>query len=471
VSAGGPSGLGRGAAYGVAATGLEKAVALGIALYLSRHLGLGDYGRYAFVLGYMNFFQVVPDAALEAVLITRVVAEGADAAATAGRGVAVRLLVSLTGAALGLGTLWLATGDPVMERAAAVWAIGLVASALTPYRVLLRAGLDMRRYLVLLAAQGAVALVLLALAVRAAAGLPVTVGAVAGAAVAALGLGRLLVGGGVRLAFDATLARGLVAAAWPLAGTTLAVVGAQQALQLLLLHHHGPDEVALLGGPQKLVEAVGLLPQALMLSVLPALAAAGRAPASASARAGDVARLLVVVLLPVAATLEVWAEPVLTVGLGARFAPAAPVLRILALVTVLGATGLVLTNLLVATGLQRALFAVNVGTAVGMVILGAALVPAYGAAGAAGAFVGGLLAGQVTLLAMPATRPLVRPVLGAVVRPLGVGAVVVATAAALGGSPLAGALVLLVAYPLSLLASGAVTRADLSRWRAEGSVG
>ena len=58
----GPSGLGRGAAYGVVATGLEKAVSLGIALYLSRALGLGDYGRYAFVLGYMNFFQVVPDA-------------------------------------------------------------------------------------------------------------------------------------------------------------------------------------------------------------------------------------------------------------------------------------------------------------------------------------------------------------------------------------------------------------------------
>jgi O-antigen/teichoic acid export membrane protein len=466
----GPSGLGRGAAYGVVATGLEKAVALGIALYLSRHLGLGDYGRYAFVLGYMNFFQVVPDAALEAVLVTRLVGAGPGAAATAGRGACVRLLVSTIGATLGLTTLWLATGDGVMERAAAVWSAGLLASALTPYRVLLRAGLDMRRYLVLLAAQGGVALVLLALAVRESAGLPATVGAVAGAAVAALGLGRLLVGDGVRLRFDPTMGRSLVAAAWPLAGTTLAVVGAQQALQLLLLHHHGTDEVALLGGPQKLVEAVGLLPQALMLSVLPALAAAGRAPAAASARAGDAARLLVVVLLPVAAVLEVWAEPVLTAGLGARFAPAAPVLRILALVTLLGATGLVLTNLLVATGLQRALFVVNAGTAAGMVALGALLVPAYGAAGAAGAFAGGLLAGQVTLLAMPATRPLVRPVLASVVRPLGVGMLAAATAGALGGSPLAGALVLIVAYPVVLVVSGAVTRADLSRWRAEGRV-
>ena len=59
----GPSGLGRRAAYAVLATGIEKAVALGIALYLPRrHLGLEDYGRYTFVLAYLNFFQVLPDA-------------------------------------------------------------------------------------------------------------------------------------------------------------------------------------------------------------------------------------------------------------------------------------------------------------------------------------------------------------------------------------------------------------------------
>ena len=40
-------GLAGGAALGLLAVALEKVTALGIALYLPRHLGLDDYGRYA----------------------------------------------------------------------------------------------------------------------------------------------------------------------------------------------------------------------------------------------------------------------------------------------------------------------------------------------------------------------------------------------------------------------------------------
>src|SRR2546428_10461147 len=76
--------------------------------------------------------------------------------------------------------------------------------------------------------------------------------------------------------------RALIAEAWPLAASTLAVMGAQQVLQLLLLRLHGAPEVGLLGGARKLTEAIGLLPQALMLSVLPALSLAAATPAGAA---------------------------------------------------------------------------------------------------------------------------------------------------------------------------------------------
>ena len=66
-----PSGLGGPAVHGILALGLEKMVALGIALYLPRHLGLADYGRYVFLVSYLGFFQALPDAALEVVLVAR----------------------------------------------------------------------------------------------------------------------------------------------------------------------------------------------------------------------------------------------------------------------------------------------------------------------------------------------------------------------------------------------------------------
>ena len=76
------------------------------------------------------------------------------------------------------------------------------------------------------------------------------------------------------MAADPRLARSLVVEGWPLAGTALVLLGGQQLVQLALLRLHGAEEVALLGAAQRLVEALGLLPRALMLTVLPALSRA-----------------------------------------------------------------------------------------------------------------------------------------------------------------------------------------------------
>ena len=461
-----PAGLGGRAVHGILALGLEKTVALGIALYLPRHLGLADYGRYAFLLSYLGFFQALPDAALEAVLVARLARAAADeAGALAGRGARVRLAVSLVGGIAGLALLALAVHDAELLCGGVVGAAGLVASAATPYRALLRARLRMSAYVGLLAAQAALAVGLLAAVVVAGGGLVAVFAAVSAAAVAGLGLGRLLVGPGARLAADRAVRRALIAEAWPLAASTLAVVGAQQVLQLLLLRLHGAPEVGLLGGARKLTEAIGLLPQALMVSVLPALSLAAATPAGAAGAARAAARGLVIALLPPAAALALWAEPVLTGFFGPSFAAAAPVLRVLAPATLLGATGAVLTNLLVAVGRQRTLLRVTAGAAAGMIALGAALVPTYGAVGAAAAFVAVSLAGQVALLALPATRAEVAPVLAATVSPLALGAGAVAATVALGPSVPVGAALLLGAYPAALCLTGTVTRADLARWR------
>ena len=461
-----PGGLGRGAAYALVATGLERAVALGIALYLPRHLALADYGRYAFVLSYLNFFQALPDVGLEAVLVVRLAGAGAEAAAVAGRGALVRLLTSLAGASTGIALLALVGSDGMVVRAAAVWAAALLATAATPYRALLRARLAMGRYLALMAAQGGVALALLALVVRARGGLLEVMAAVGAANLSGLALGRLLGGPGARLRLDAGLGRALVAAAWPLVGSTLALVAAQQVLQIVLMREHGAGEMGLLGGAQKLTDAVNLLPSALMVSVLPALAAASaRSPDVAVRAARDAARLLALVLAPVAGALVIWPEPVLATVFGSPFAAAAPALRVLAMMTLLVATATVLMNVLLAAGRQRALFAATAGSALLMAGAGPVLVRAYGATGTAMAMASAMLVGQAALAVSPATRPHVAAVLGAVIRPTAVGAACAMLVAELRAGPALGFTLLAVLYPLGLYATATVTRADLARWR------
>ena len=464
-------GLAGGAAYGVLAVALEKTVALGIALYLPRHLGVADYGRYALLVSYLGFFQVLPDTSLEAVLVARLARAGTHAGGTAGRAALLRLVVSLAGAILGLGVLALVARDGTLLVAGGVAAAGLAAGAGSPYRALLRARLHLGRYVVLLGSQALIAIARLAAAIAADGGLVVILGASSVAAFAGVLLGRLLVGPGARLRADAGLGRALLVEAWPLAGATLALVGAQQVLQLLVFRQHGASAVGFLGGAQKMIEAVGLLPQALMLSVLPALSLAAAVPGAASQAARDVARLLVIVLLPAVAALVLWAEPVLGTMFGRPFASASPVLvlRALAPAALLGATGSVLTNLLVAVGLQRALVRVSGASALVMVALGVALVPGFGAVGAALALVAGMLVGQLALLIVGPTRRIVGPVLAGVLSPLALGAASAGAIAGLGVPFAAGAGLLLVGYPAALLVTGTVRRADLARWVAQGS--
>jgi len=458
------TGLGREGLWALAGVVTEKLVALGIALYLPRHLGLDGYGEYALVLSTLAVFQALPDASLEAVLVTRL-ARAPAPAALAGRGAFVRLGASLAGAALGLAVLLAVTGDRATAGAGAVGALGFAANAASPYRAILRARLALGRHLVLAAAQAGLAIVLLALVVRAEGGVVPVLAATSAASVVGLVLGRALVGPGARWAADAALARAMAADAWPFAGTTLSLVAAQQVvLPALLVRLHGPGAVGLLAGAQKLVEAVGFIPQALMLSVLPALSAAAARPGGAVATAREATRVLVVAIAPAALVLAVHARELLVLALGPALAPAAPVLRALAVVGVLGATGTVIANLLLALGLQRALLRVTIGSALAMVALGVALVPSWGATGAAVAAVVAMASGQGALAVGARTGPDVRPVLAAAARPLAVACGSVAAGAAVGGP--VGALVAIVAiYPAALVASRTVTRADVARWR------
>ena len=215
-------------------------------------------------------------------------------------------------------------------RAGAIAALALAASAMNPYRMLLRARLALGRYLGLVAAQALLGVALLAVVVRAGGGLVAVFAALATAALGGLVLGRVLVGGGVGSRPDATLARELLRDAWPLAGTTAALTAAQQVVTLVLLAAHGAAAVGLLGGAQRLVDAIALVPQALMVSVLPALSMAAARPDTATARAREAARVLAVIIVPVVAALVLWAEPVLVHAFGASFAAGAPTLRWLA---------------------------------------------------------------------------------------------------------------------------------------------
>jgi O-antigen/teichoic acid export membrane protein len=456
-------GIGRGAALGVVATGLDRVAALAIAIWLPRHLGLQDYGRYTLVLTLLAFFQTLPDVSLESVLVARIAREGHTGPSLAGATATVRATASLVFGLAGIAAIWLASGDGGLAGAAMPWALGLWLTAANPYRALFRGQLRLGRYLGIVAAQTAAAVAALVVVVQAGGGLAgvLTTGAVGGAA--ALATGRLLAAARARLRIDHDVARTLVRAAIPLAATTLVLVGAQQVVQVLLLRVHGPAAVGLLGGAGRLLDAVNLLPQAVVVGLLPALAqSAGDSAPTRTAH--EAARVLALILAPVAAALAIWPSPAVTTLLGASFAAAAPVLRVLAAAALLTASGQVLTALLVAEARQRLLLTATIVSAVVTIVLGVLLVPPLGARGAAAAAAVGMLGGQVTLVMLPETRQAALGVLRAMVRPLTLAAGAAGLAVALGWSVPIGPLLLVVVYGVALVVTRTATWQDVVHW-------
>jgi O-antigen/teichoic acid export membrane protein len=133
---------------------------------------------------------------------------------------------------------------------------------------------------------------------------------------------------------------------------------------------------------------------------------------------------------------------------------------------VLTATGAVLTHLLVALSLQQALLRVNVVSAVVMLMAGTLFIPSYGLVGAAAALVVGLLSGQLTMTAMPATRTASRVVLMGLIQPLAVGLLCAVSAMTLATSSLSGVGLFLVVYPVGIFLTRTVTSSDVALWRA-----
>ena len=457
-------GFGRGAPLALVATALDKLAVLGIALWLPRHLGLADYGHYTLVVALLAFFQSLPDGSIESVLVARLSRDEGAAARLAGAAVPVRAAVSALCGVAGLAALGLASGESGLVVAGAPWALGLWIAAANPYRALLRAELRLGRYLGVIAVQAAATVSALVVVVRSGRGLGGVLATGAIGAAAALVAGRLLAGRGARPHLDALLARGLVRSATPLAATGLVLLGAQQLLAVVLLRTHGADAVGLFGGAQRLVDAVNLLPQAVVVSLLPALARSGHARAALRA-AADAARLLALLVAPLVVGLALWPRPALTVLLGAPFAAAAPVLQVLATVALLAASGQVLTALMIASGRERLLFAVTAASAGVTAGLGLALVPPFGPLGSAAAAAGGMAAGQLGLVVLPATREAALHVLGATARPLALGALAGAVASlAAGGDPVRGPLAFAAAYLAAVAGAGGISREQLVRW-------
>lgn len=203
-------------------------------------------------------------------------------------------------------------------------------------------------------------------------------------------------------------ARTMLLAGFPLVLTTLAS-GIYHRIDQVMLHKMSGDQVL---GPYviavQLTELFSALPVALMASLFPALAQSAKDDERFKRYLGETYRFLLVIVFAVCALVTPVAAPMVELLYGKQYLPTASLLIVLVWSEVPIFFGVVMSNALVAKGMQKYMAYGAIAGAGVNVLLNLVLIPRYGALGASWATVMSYcIAGIFFPLFLSGVRPII----------------------------------------------------------------
>ena len=465
ISSSSSRGPARGTLFAVLAMVLDKGGGVVVLLLIARLLGADDFGRYAALMSLLAFFQIAAEFGQEPVLV-RLLAQhrGADPEA---RGLvqgalAMRFwLASAAGVALVVAAPFvLAT---VERRVLIVAACGLVASFGIALRAVFRTSQRLEALCVTASIRIGVFTVVFLIGQWLGLGFLAAVGGWALGQFAASSTAAMLLRGWglVRPRWDSAVVARLGRSGWALALNAFLLTATLRVGHLIVLNLDGPAAVGYLAAGAQLAEAFALLPEAVMLALLPVLASYEvDAPEAQRALSVRTIRWFVLLALPAVIVVSIPAPHLLALLYGPEFAAGTPALRILAWLALLAATGTVFTNVMIARGLERSLLGINAVASVLTLTLSLLLIPRFGFRGAALATLVASATAQAILLGLPAMRADVERCLRPLVGPVVFAGLLVALGITVGGSSPAATAVALAAFGALVFLTGVVDRRD-----------
>lgn len=404
------------------------ALTAGASVFLLRHLGVVDAGRYITVMSLLAIVSGLADAGLGVVgnreYVNRASAQERRELlggllgmrlATATTGVAAAALFGVVagyGSTLVIGTLVAGIGV-ILASASSTLTVPLASS--------LRQGavtvIEVSQRLTMVA--GFAVLVILSAELSRFFVVPLAAGLVA-LLVTTLAVGRA---SSVRPRFAREQWAEIAREVAPVAAAVVVQVIYIRALVVLISLVEPGIQTGLYATSTRILELVAAVPLLAVSASFPIMARAGATDeerlAGALQRTGQATLLLVVLLI---LGLAIAADPIVRLLGGDEYAPAAPVLRIQAFALLGAGLTPVWTLGLIAIRRQRPLAVINAVALVTVVGLGLALIPALGARGAAlAAAIGEAALAVLALVMLARARPGLRPRLGYLPRTLAAG--------------------------------------------------
>lgn len=456
--------LARNTLIGLLGTLVLRVSAFATTLVLARGLGQDDFGIYAFVGVFIFFFSFLTDLGIERVLTRELSRQPGQAAELVGNALLLRLALCCIAVPAAVGLAVTMGVAPEVRYCVLLAALGLPLSVDSIFRayfqsrfrmdVIYRVTLPMSLFFLLLAG----VCVFLQWPVRA-----VFYAALLNA-LATLALFLVLTLPHIRPSFHPRrdLIWLLLRDAGQMGAFALMFMLAMRIDQFMLFQMRGAQEVAFYAAAVRVTEALSIVPEALMLTVLPILASSQH---TAPERFRETYRLsfkyLAAMILPVALTLTAARDQAMRWMFGAAYADGAAALAILAWSMFFAYTGAVYLNLVFVQALHRLMLVVSVLALSLNVALNFALIPSYGAAGAAAATAASAFFGFLFWTVHPETRSFMAVCWRESLRPgLSVAlawAAILATGASGGWSAAVG----IAVYSVVLVTLGGLSLADL----------
>jgi O-antigen/teichoic acid export membrane protein len=223
---------------------------------------------------------------------------------------------------------------------------------------------------------------------------------------------------------DWSLVRSLWRESWELGAVFLIWLIALRIDQLLLYWLRGAAEVGLYAVAVKITEALNLIPESIMVTMFPLLAAAERSAPQRFHRLYRITvRYLVVLVLPLALVVTLEREPLIRLLFGGAYLPASGALVILAWWMFFSYTGAAYVSLMIVRSQQRLLAAVSAVALATNVVLNLLFIPRWGATGAAAATLVSNTLSFLLYCIAPPSRGIMLTCCQATIRPLAAQAV------------------------------------------------
>ncbi len=380
------------AVFGIGASLIGGLVYLVTVLIIARMVSVVEFGEYSFVLAFAMFFQLLADAGLPRMMIREIAKDPESMVPVVGAGAAliwvvstaVFLLVALIVAFLRI--------DTHVKIAALVMTMATMATFHSAgYSAVLRAFEDNELNYAGFVAQKILLLGFVIVAIKLKMGLVGFVTAHLVSNVLLWNFYHIIVSrlyARVPLRVDLSLWKSLLIAALPMGGGVMLRQLALQLDILILTWMTNLTTVGLFSGPYRISMALRTIPQNLALPLYPLYSrTAHLSPERFKEAYQWSVKFFALISIPLAAFFIAWSKPILRLALGAKFLPALPAMQLLGLGLVPFFISTLFQYLFAALDEQKRFLISTCGGSALRILLLVLLIPRFGFAGPAMAFV------------------------------------------------------------------------------------